>query len=119
MFDQLPEYKIDLNWKDFNIDLVSVDTWFKTKIGDNYLGNSAYYDFTLYFKTTPDDSIIQMVKDYWDAIDEHSPEVANYSSIADKIAADQAAKAEKLASATSKLTALGLTADEISALMGK
>lgn len=61
-----------------------------------------------------DPSVAQLVQEYWDAITEESDEAVEYVS-AEQVQADKEAKK---ASGKAKLAALGLTAEEIAALVG-
>jgi hypothetical protein len=54
------------------------------------------------------------------AYDEHGNEVSyDINAVNEKVTADEQAQATAKASALAKLTALGLTADEINALIGE
>lgn len=61
-----------------------------------------------------DPSVAQLVQEYWDSIDEESDEAVAYVS-AESIRVEAEAKK---ASGKAKLAALGLTAEEIAALVG-
>jgi hypothetical protein len=46
-------YKIDLNWKEFNVDMEAVDAKLKADYPGNYLGNQAHSVLELYFQQDP------------------------------------------------------------------
>jgi len=111
-------YSINLNWQTFNVDLSTVDTWIKAHAGINYCGLSANSSLQIHYSAPIDDATIDYVTAYWTGLSESSPEATNYQSEADRKAAAAAAKASLLASARTKLEALGLSADEITAIVG-
>lgn len=60
-------YSIQLPWKNFNIDLPSIEAWVKTQVND-YVGSSADSQFTLWFSTNdpealPMHDVVQSVDD--------------------------------------------------------
>lgn len=69
-------YSIKLEWKSFNLCLESVEAWMKLNCGENYVGNSADYALTLWFKEEPEnkDDILA----YWELLDEESDEAKAY-----------------------------------------
>jgi hypothetical protein len=112
-------FKIDLQWLAFSVNLETVDEWMKALAGSNYVGNSADHDLTLWFKEEPTEEIKGDIAAYWEALTPSSPEATGYQS-ADQIKASAATtKAAALLSATSKLSALGLTSGEIAAILGQ
>lgn len=110
-------YDINLPWKSFNVDLNTVVAWIQANAGSAYAGASADYDLSLHYTSEPGDVVRAAVASYWAAVDISSSEHTNYMSESDRVAAAAANKAAKLATATSKLEALGLTADEIAAII--
>ena len=111
-------YSIDLAWLSFPVSLSAVEAWIKANQGANYVGNSADHDLTLWFSAQPTDNQISAIQAYWAGLTSESSEATSYQT-ADQIkAAAASAKASHLASATTKLEALGLSADEIAAILG-
>lgn len=108
------QYSIELEWKSFNIDLNTVETWMRANAGEHYCGNQAGDKLTLWFLQEPDQTEKDAISTYWEALDEESDEAANYMSAEDR----EADKATKKESAKAKLAALGLTAEEIAAIVG-
>lgn len=111
-------YDINLQWPGFNIDLNTVDAWVRANAGSNYCGMSADADCSLHYTVEPGDVVRAAVAAYWAGLSDSSPEATNYSPASARVAAAAATKAALVASATTKLTALGLSADEIAALRG-
>lgn len=116
MSEQLPKFSMKLDWKDgISVSLDAMETWFKANAGAEYRGNSADdKGLTLWFAEVPSEEEQEAVQAKWDAIDEDSAEVEAYVPMEDI----QAAKAAKKASAIAKLADLGLTQDELKALLG-
>lgn len=112
-------FSIDLNWLAFPVNLQAVETWMKANAGSDYCGNSADADLTLWFKNEPSDAIKSAIQAYWDSLTAQSPEATGYQTAAQITATEASAKAAALASATSKLEALGLNAAEIQAILGQ
>ena len=101
-------FKIDLQWKSFNVNLDEVRAWLKAN-AESFDGLQAHSILEAWFFTQPSEEVIQVVKDYWDALTEES---TTYIS-ADQIKAEVAlAKAR----AHEKLSTLGFTPAEIAAL---
>jgi hypothetical protein len=132
-------YSIDLPWKNFNVNLQAIDTWVRANHGEGYAGASADYDFSLHFtddvpplapeateeEITAHEALvaaheakIQAIKDYWEGLNEESTEATSYQTAAQIAEAAAAAKAAALATAKTKLEALGLSADEVKAILG-
>lgn len=110
-------YSMRLNWKEFNVDLKAMETWFKAQ-SEDYKGNSADSALTLWFENEPSDEIKEAIQEKWDGLSEESEEAVSYKSRDAERAEDDAAKAAALATARSKLQALGLSDAEIDALKG-
>ena len=109
------KYYIQLDWKSFNVDLNTVDTWARSNAGPDYCGdNVGISSFQFCFINEPAQQYKDAVNTYWNGLTSSSPEATNYSSMADRKVTTAAAKA----SAITKLQALGLTDAEISALCG-
>lgn len=112
-------FALDLNWLTFPVNLDTVETWLKANAGENYKGNSADADLTLWFSEEPSDDIKLEIMAYWEALTSDSIEATGYKTAAQIKADLESAKNASLASATSKLEQLGLSADEIAAIVGK
>lgn len=103
---------IELPWKENNINLNLLNTKVK-QINAAYLGCAADIKLTLYFDALTEEET-QAIKDYWESLTEESEEVITYKSREDE---ELELKAKK-ESAKQKLIAIGLSEDEISALIG-
>ncbi len=110
---------INLEWQTFNVDLNTVDAWIKANAAANYCGMSANSELQIHYTEQPDDSVISAVQAYWAGLNDSSPEATNYKPESQRMSESASAKATALASATSKLEALGLTQNEIDALLGQ
>jgi len=106
-------YSMKLEWKEFNVNLQMFETWMKAA-SDLYVGNSADTALTLWFSEEPSEEVKDAVEIKWDEIDEMSEEAETYVSAQDVLDAQVAKKA----SGKAKLLALGLTQDEVDALLG-
>lgn len=106
-------FNLELSWKEFNVNL-EVMTDFAKSLDENCVGGSADVNFRLHFTSDPSAETIEAIQDKWDSLDEESAEVASYKSM-EQIEAD---RQDKRASAKAKLTALGLTAEEVAAILG-
>jgi len=107
---------IELDWKDFNVDVNSVMAWMSKNAGPKYAGCSSDYKLTVHFSDEPGDDIRESIQEYWDGLNKRSKEYKNYKSRADRDAEAKKAADDIKASAVGKLKALGLTEDEIAAL---
>ena len=106
-------YSMKLEWKEFNEDLRAIDAFVKLQ-SEDYKGNSADSALTLWFENEPSEEIKQAIADKWDGLSAESEEAASYQSAAQI----EAEKEAKKASARAKLAALGLTEDELAAILG-
>jgi hypothetical protein len=110
----IAKWSMRLNWKEFNINLGDLETWLKTNAGEHYCGNSAHSCLELWFLEEPSEEIKEAIQDKWDLLDEESDEAVSYKSNA-----ELRAEAEvKKASGRAKLLSLGLTEEEVAALLG-
>jgi hypothetical protein len=110
-------FKIDLQWKDFKINLTKVEEAIKTLCPD-CVGTQAYSLLELWFSSEPSDEVKAQILAYWDSIDAASIEAVTYKS-ADQLKQEaDAAKLVNINSAKAKLAALGLSEAEISAIIG-
>lgn len=106
-------FKIELQWKEFNIDLRALDAKMRLDYA-SYTGNQAYSILELWFSEELSQEDKDAIVAYWDGLTEESDEASSYESAAD-LEADRIAKK---ASAKAKLEALGLTEDELKAILG-
>lgn len=102
-----------LEWKEHKVDLQALDQQLKAMILQ-YVGNQAHAHLELWFSEEPSQEQKEAIENMWAAIDAAHPLAQSYKS-ADEIKAQQVAKKE---SAKAKLAALGLTEDELKALLG-
>lgn len=107
-------FTLDLQWKEFNISLPKIREWVDANISAPCVGISANSKLEIHFSEEPSQADKDALQAYWEALDENSDEAQEYVSM-QAILADKAAKA---ASAKAKLAALGLTEDEIKAILG-
>lgn len=108
-------HSVDLEWKEFSVNLDVVDAWLKANAATNYLGMVAGALLSIYYSEKPADETIQAINDYWTGLTEESDEATSYipeSTIQEAIAAarvDAVSKTwDELSTAQRKL-ALGLT----------
>lgn len=107
-------YKIELQWKNFNIDLPALDAQLKLDY-PSYVGNQAHSVLELWFSEEPSQEAKDAIDALWAAIDTDQHAMAlSYQSMAQVQAAVDAQKV----SAKAKLAALGLTEAEIKSLVG-
>lgn len=107
-------YMIALEWLNgLSVDLNAVETWMKANAGPNYCGNQAHDKLELWFIAQPSDAVASAIAAYWADMNNASPEVTGYESLA----ARAAASATAAASGKAKLAALGLSDAEIAALL--
>jgi hypothetical protein len=111
-------FDINLQWQSFNVDLNTIHTWMLANAGANYCGLSANNQLQVHFTADPGDSVAAAIASYWAGLTNASPEATNYMSESSRAAAAASNRAAKLASASAKLEALGLSADEIAAIVG-
>jgi hypothetical protein len=102
-----------LQWKDFNVDLGAFDAQMRAD-HPTYTGNQAHKHLELWFTEELHQDDQDLIKMAWDEIDENHAMTKSYRSAA-QVKADVDAKR---ASGMAKLAALGLTADELKAILG-
>lgn len=101
------------------MNLDAVMTWVKANSSD-CCGSSANQRLQIHFTVEASrDAAQSAIEAYWNALDSSSSEATSYQTAAQIKAASDATSAAALASATSKLVALGLSDAEIAALSGK
>lgn len=105
---------LELQWKQFSLSLPAVRAWIDANLTAECVGLSANNKLEVHFSEEPSQTDKDALQAYWDGLDENSTEAQEYTSM-QAILADKAAKA---ASAKAKLAALGLTQEEIEAILG-
>jgi len=103
--------KLELQWKQINIDLRAVDAKLRSEY-PSYKGNQAANCLELWFEEMPSQEDQDTIKAYWEALDESSSEAVSYKSEAQL----EIEKQNKKLSAKAKLLALGLSEEEVAAL---
>jgi hypothetical protein len=101
-------HSINLEWKKFPVNLQAVETYLKKF--DNYIGNSADTDLTIWFKEEPSEETKKTIAEYWEGIKEDLTYKSSQSLLEDQ--------KSHLKSAVDKLAKLGLSAEEINSLRG-
>lgn len=76
-------YSLELEWKEINLNMEAVETHFRANAGIYYVGNSAGENLILHFSQEPDQSVKDAVQEYYDELDENSPESISYVSQSD------------------------------------
>jgi hypothetical protein len=107
-------YNIEKEWKEHSISLPLFEEAVKLVAGAGYCGNSAGEKLVLHFTAEPSEQEKADIDALWDAIDENHAIATGYVN-AEAIAAEVAAKK---ASGKAKLADLGLTPEEIQAILG-
>lgn len=110
-------YTIELNWKEFNVDLDSISEMVKN-LDENYCGASAHSVLQLHFTAEPSQEVKDEIESHWESLDEESDEAVAYKSAEDRKAEKEADTAAKKASARAKLLTLGLSEEECDAVLG-
>lgn len=116
--ENVATFNIELDWQAFNIDMNTVEIWMKANAGSDYCGNCAGPKLQLWFTAEPIQAVKDAINAYWAGLTSASPEATNYKTQAQRQADAAAATATAKASAQTKLASLGLTADEIAAILG-
>jgi len=115
---QKATHSIKVDWKAFNINANMVQAWGKAHLGSAFCGISSDSALTFWFTSEPTPDEQAAIELYWESLTETSEEHTSYQTGAQKAASEAADKAAKVASATAKLLALGLSADEVKAILG-
>ncbi len=109
------KYTMELAWKEHSVDLEAFEEWAKANCGEHYCGNSADQSLRLHFVEEPDQAVKDAIETLWEELDDEEHEMCeSYVSSADR----EVDRQEKRDSARAKLEALGLTADELKAILG-
>lgn len=111
-------FDLVLPWKEFNVNLESVVNFAKL-LDSNCCGSSADVNFRIHFTETPEVETIEAIQELWDGLTEESEEVTSYKTSAQIQEEAANAQAIALASAKSKLAALGLNDEEVAAIIGR
>ena len=111
-------HSIKLDWKVFNLNANMVQAWAKAHLSSSFCGISSDSALTFWFTAEPTQDEVAAVELYWESISTSSEEATSYQTADQMQAANAADKASKLASASAKLLALGLSADEVKAILG-
>ena len=111
-------FNLNLSWKSFNVSCDSIKTWLEANVETEFLGMSANSSLQIHFSTEPSQEEKDAINAYWDGLTDESDEAVNYQTGEQIKAAQEADKAAKIATASTKLQALGLTAEEIQAILG-
>jgi hypothetical protein len=108
---------LDLNWKTFNISLPKLREWIDANIATPCVGISANSKLQIHFEQEPEELDKNALLSYYEALDEESIEATSYLTKEQELAAQQAELQAKKDSAKAKLLTLGLTEDEIAAIL--
>lgn len=73
-------FKIELQWKEINIDLEKIDAKLKLDFPNNYKGNQAHSVLDLYFESELSSEEKESIVTYWESLDEESEEALSYRS---------------------------------------
>ena len=112
-------FSVQLQWLAFPVNLQTVEAWIYANEPAGFCGQSADQNkLTLHFTAQPSDDQVAAIQLYWEALTPSSTEATEYQTLAQQQAAAASAQASALTTATAKLTALGLTQQEIAALRG-
>ena len=109
---------IELLWKQFNVNLEEAQEAIQNLANGKCIGVSANSKLEIHLQDDVTETELESIQAYWDALVEESEEAVSYQSREQIQTAAAEAKAAALASATSKLAALGLSPEEIAALKG-
>lgn len=107
-------YNIQLQWREFNVNLPDVRTWINANMTPECYGLSADDKLTVHLASEPSTLEKATLATYWAALTSGSSEVTDYKSL-EQIEADKAAK---IVSAKAKLIGLGLSEAEANAVLG-
>ena len=86
--------KLELQWKEFNVDLEALDAKLKVDHPSSYKGNQASSCLELWFDELPDQAAKDAIQAFWDALTAESAEAVSYRSQAQIKAALEALKAD-------------------------
>lgn len=84
--------KLELQWKEFNVDLEAVDAKLRSE-QPSYKGNQAASCLELWFEELPSREDCEALQAWWDALTAESPEAMSYRSQAQIEAAITSVKA--------------------------
>ena len=112
-------FTLSLQWKEFNLNLQSVKEWIDANLDAECVGLSAHSKLEAHFTDEPSEQDKSDLQAYWNGLTDQSDEATSYQTAEQIKAAADADRAAKLASARTKLEGLGLTAEEVSAILGQ
>jgi hypothetical protein len=107
-------FNLVLQWKEFNINCGDIEAWLRSNIATPFYGMSANSKLEIHFESEPSEQEKADIQAYWDGLTDQSAEAQSYESREDI----EAATLAKKVSAKAKLAALGLTEDELKAILG-
>jgi len=108
-------FNLELQWREFNVSLPSLMIWIGANITSTQcVGLSANSSLQIHMEFEPNEQEKLGLQSYWDGLTDQSQEAQDYVPSVDL----EAAKQIKKASAEAKLIALGLTQDEVNAILG-
>lgn len=108
---------IEMAWKEFNLNLEMVQSATKALAPDMILGVSAGSNLTIHCADEITEEQEQDIKDYLEALTNVSVEATSYKTASEIKTEQDAALTTKRASAQAKLMALGLTEEEVNAII--
>ena len=108
---------IKLEWKSFSMNGRLIETNLKA-LCDKITGVSEDYTYQVHCSDDLTDDESTLIQAHWDAIANDSTEATSFKSRDIQKSDSATAKAVALVTATSKLAALGLSDDEIKAIVG-
>lgn len=103
---------IKLDWKDFNVDLQTIDATIKD-ITSTYCGNQSHSHLELWFTEEPSEIEKEAINKYWNSLTNKKIEAKKYKSTQDIKTEKETLRASGLA----KLKKIGLTDEEVAALI--
>lgn len=107
-------FDLDLQWREFNVNLADIKTWISGHVAAECYGLSAGDTLTVHFASEPTSDEKAALASYWAGLTSGSSEATDYKS-AEQIETDRLAK---IASAKTKLIGLGLSEAEANAVLG-
>ena len=112
-------FNIDLAWKEFNVSVPAVQSAVTLLITSTPIfGISCDNDLTIHCESEPTVEELDAVVSYWEALTLESIEATSYKTQAQIAEEADIARNLALESAKTKLSALGLSLDEIKAIIG-
>lgn len=72
--------KLELQWREFNVDLEAVEAKMKTDYPESYKGNQSGLCLELWFDELPSQEDCEAIQAWWDALTAESDEAVSYRS---------------------------------------